>query len=87
MRISKYKDDPGYSPHFVGCGLRGVRIYVDGQDVSGTVVVADDVEGVVVRYLRPLRVNATRDDAESETLRGVVRIVIPEGDPLAKAGS
>lgn len=82
-RITCDPSDPAYSAHFVGCARRGVRVSIDDKDVTGTrIVLADDEAGVIERYLWPLRVNAARDGAERETLRGRVQIYIPPGDPL-----
>lgn len=51
MRISSYKDDPGYRQFMVAHGHgKTVRVYLDGEEVKKCTV-ADDEKGFVKRCL------------------------------------
>jgi hypothetical protein len=84
MRLSMDEGDPGYSPL-----ARGVRVFLDGIERT-MVVTADEEKRALVRYVTNdkgrLRVNATGDDIERETLHGDVRIEVPAGHPSEHVG-
>lgn len=77
MRVSIDKDDPGYSPLAVG---PGIRVLLDGTERTH-VVVADEEGRTLVRFATDergrVKLNAARDSAERETLRGEVAILLP----------
>lgn len=86
MRISVDSDDPGFSPLAAGTGL---KVFLGGIEISH-VVTADEERRELVRLVTDergqLRLNAERDGAERETLRGDVRIEVPAGHPAHRFG-
>jgi hypothetical protein len=79
MRISVDRNDPG-----LGVWLKhrdaGVKVFLDGAEVSERCITADDEAGEVLLFKhdaagKPV-INATGNAIETETLRGVVKIVL-----------
>ena len=75
MRISADSKDVGYLP---GERQRGVRVILNGTELSG-VVTADEEQGYVLRVRcdGKGRIMADGDVVATEELRGTVEIILP----------
>ena len=84
MRLSIYKDDPGYPHHNPGLLLDAI-VYLDGKPFKPAVT-ADEEQGLIVAYIpqddpRFKQAMASGPAAEwpTEELRGKVEIRFPKG--------
>lgn len=80
MRLSIYKDDPGY-PHHNPRLLLDAMVYLDGKPFKPAVT-ADEELGLIVAYIPqddPRFLRGPRDEWPTEELRGKVEIRFPKG--------
>lgn len=78
MRISINDSDPGFVPWIF---VSGVRVWLDGVEIT-KVITADEEARSVERFATDEQgrcyLNEARDEAVRETLRGTVRIELPQ---------
>lgn len=81
MRVSSYKDDPGYRRWYEAMGAgKTVHVFLNGEEVQKCTL-ADDGEGFVQRCVLDAEGNAQIDPNDPERIweervEGDVRIVI-----------
>jgi hypothetical protein len=84
MRVSVYRDDPGLAKFRTH---QPCKAYLNGVEMHN-VVMADEEQGVLERYQTDDRGNLVirgsghESSLITETLQGLVRIVVPLADPV-----
>lgn len=75
MRVSIDENDPGYGPD-----ARHARVFLDGVELKGCCLTADEEQGICVCYAQDADGHpvADGDRVKLETRCGVVRIVLPD---------